>query len=219
MTVLEPRRETTVLEHREEIANSVTHGLGFLLSLVGIVPLLVFALRLDSTWRVVSCGIYGVTLVYLYSASTLYHGIQRRRLKEVLRILDHTAIYLLIAGTYTPFALVPLCSPWEWTMLGTVWSLVVVGIIAKIAYLHRDRDGLSTTLYLAIGWLAGIGAVMRSPGTQYWIVLGGLLYMLGLVFFLQTGKRFYHTIWHLFVLAGSACHYFAVILSILPHSD
>ncbi len=203
----------------EELANTVTHGIGLALSLVGFVVLLVLAVMRGSAWHIVSCAIYGSTLVCLYAASTLYHGIASPRLKRVLKVFDHSAIFLLIAGTYTPFLLVNLRGGWGWSLLGIVWGLAMAGIIFKFLFVDHFKI-LSTAVYLLMGWLALIAVkpllVLVPLGGLLWLLAGGLLYTSGVVFYAWKRIPYNHVIWHVFVLAGSACHYFAVLRSVLP---
>lgn len=203
----------------EELANTVTHGIGLALSLVGFVVLLVLAVMRGSAWHIVSCAIYGSTLVCLYTASTLYHGIASPRLKRVLKVFDHSAIFLLIAGTYTPFLLVNLRGGWGWSLLGIVWGLAMAGIIFKFLFVDHFKI-LSTAVYLLMGWLALIAVkpllVLVPLGGLLWLLAGGLLYTSGVVFYAWKRIPYNHVIWHVFVLAGSACHYFAVLRSVLP---
>jgi hemolysin III len=198
----------------EEIANSVTHGVGLALSIVGFVVMLVAAVTGGDPWVIVSCAVYGTTLVTLYLASTLYHALARTRARGVMRRLDHSAIYLLIAGTYTPFVLVSLRGPWGWSLFGVTWALAVTGITAK-AVLGPRWPIVSTTVYILMGWLVlvAVGPLVRGvpAGAIAWLVAGGLSYTAGVVFFSWERLRFSHAIWHLFVLAGSVCHYVAVL--------
>jgi hemolysin III len=203
----------------EELANALTHGAGFVLSVTGFVILLVLAALRGGAWHIVSCAIYGATLVCLYAASTLYHGIPSPRLKRALRIFDHSAIYLLIAGTYTPFLLVNLRGGWGWSLFGVVWGLALAGIFLKVWFVDRFQI-LSTTVYLLMGWLAVIAArplfMMVPRAGLLWLLAGGLLYTSGVVFYAWKRIPYNHVIWHVFVLAGSTCHYFAVLYSIIP---
>lgn len=205
----------------EEIANSITHGLGLALSVAGLVVLVVLAALRGTAWHIVSCAVYGTTLVILYTASTLYHGVRGPRVKRVLRILDHSAIYLLIAGTYTPFALVTLRGAWGWSLFGAVWGLALLGILWKIWFVDRFAV-VSTTVYLLMGWLA-VGAakplLAALPlGGLAWILAGGLSYTAGVAFFGWRKLPYAHTVWHLFVVAGSVCHFLAVLLYVIPKS-
>ena len=197
----------------EEIANSVTHGVGWLLSTAGLAFLVVVAAATGDPWRITAASVYGATLVLLYATSTLYHALPGRRVKSVFRRLDHAAIYLLIAGTYTPFVLVPLRGVWGWSLFGVVWSLAVLGIVLKGVFGIRLAV-LSTVVYVVMGWLALIAAgplAARVPAAGlHWLVAGGVLYTLGVVFFAWDRVRYWHAVWHLFVLAGSAAHFCAV---------
>jgi hemolysin III len=202
----------------EEIANSITHGIGLVLSIAGFVVLLVFAILRGSASHIVACSIYGATLVCLYTASTLYHAVVAPRLKRALRIFDHSAIYLLIAGTYTPFLLLYLRGPWGWSLFGVVWGLAVAGIVFKF-WFAGHFEYLSTAIYLAMGWLVIVAAkpvLAHVPTlTLLWLVAGGLFYTCGVIFYAWKRLPFGHAVWHLFVLAGSACHYCAILRSVL----
>jgi len=206
----------------EEIANSITHGLGLALSLAGLVVLVVLAALRGTAWHIVSCAVYGATLVILYAASTLYHGLRGPRVKRVLKILDHSAIYLLIAGTYTPFTLITLRGAWGWSLFGVVWGLALLGILWKIWFVDRFTI-VSTTVYLLMGWLAVIAAkpLLASLPTAAiaWILAGGLCYTAGVAFFAWKRLPYAHTVWHLFVVAGSVCHFLAVLLYVIPKSS
>lgn len=198
----------------EEIANSVTHGVAALAGVAALPILLVVAIGRGDPWRIVGSAIFGATLVMLYTASTLYHAIPHPRAKRVFRILDHSAIYLLIAGTYTPFALGPLRGPWGWTLFGAVWALAALGITAKATVGFRFAR-LSTAVYVVMGWLAIIA--LRPLLTQVgvagmmWLLAGGFCYTAGVIFFAWERLRYGHMVWHLFVAAGSVCHFFAVL--------
>jgi hemolysin III len=203
----------------EEIANSITHGLGLLLAIAGLVVLLLRAGVQTDLVGVTSVAIYGATLVTLYLASTLYHSVQTPRIKRLLRVFDHTAIYLLIAGTYTPLTLITLRAEWGWPLFSAVWSLALIGILCKLFAFGRFKR-LSLALYLGMGWLAvvAISPLMEAlaPGGLALIAGGGLAYTLGVVFYVMERRRYFHTIWHVFVMGGSVCHYLAVLLFILP---
>lgn len=198
----------------EEIANSLTHGLGLVASIAGLVVLVGATATRGDAWTIVACSIYGATLVLMYGASTLYHALARTRAGNVLRRLDHAAIYLLIAGTYTPFVLVSLRGPWGWTLFGISWGLALLGITAK-AVLGLRWPIVSTTVYILMGWLVlvAVGPLFRHvPGDAIaWLVAGGLLYTTGVVFYAWERVRYAHTVWHLFALGGSVCHYVAVL--------
>ncbi len=203
----------------EEIANSITHGIGAGLSVAGLTLLVALAAIYGDVWRVVSFSIYGSSLVLLYLASTLYHSIQHPKVKRILRIFDHSAIYLLIAGTYTPFTLVSLRGPWGWTLFGLVWGLALLGIAFKTVFIGR-YEKLATAAYVLMGWLVVIAfkqmLVAIPPGGIVWVVIGGVVYTLGVLFYAWEKLPYNHAIWHLFVLGGSACHFFAILLHVLP---
>lgn len=203
----------------EEIANSVTHGIGFLLALAALVLLVVFSALRGTVWHVVACSIYGTTLVLLFGASTLYHSLPWPRVKAVLKVLDHSAIYLLIAGTYTPFLLVPLRGAWGWSLFGILWGMALAGIVFKIFFAGRFKL-VSTLLYIGMGWMVVIAIrplwVSLPMGGLIWLVAGGLFYTGGTVFYLQHRIPYNHAIWHAFVLAGSLCHFFSVMLYVIP---
>lgn len=202
----------------EEWLNAGSHGIGLVLSMIGFIVLLALAIKRGTAWCVVSCAIYGCSLVGLYLASTLYHGASSIRCKRALRVLDHAAIYLLIAGTYTPFLLVNLRGEWGWSLLAVIWGCAMLGIALKACL--RIRHGvLSTALYIAMGWLIAIAIrpliLHVSPAGLAWLFLGGILYTAGVAFFASRRLRFGHFVWHLFVMAGSACHYLAVMYSVV----
>jgi hemolysin III len=210
----------TKLRHSlEEIANVITHGIGLLLSIAGFVVLLVLAALRGTAWHIVACSIYGATLICLYAASTLYHAVISPRVKRALRIFDHSAIYLLIAGTYTPFLLVSLRGPWGWSLFGVIWGLALAGVLFKFWFVERFAI-LSTAVYIAMGWLVVIAAkpvITHLPLTAIiWLLAGGLAYTGGVIFFAAKRIPYSHAIWHLFVLAGSICHYFAVLSTVIP---
>ncbi len=202
----------------EELANTVTHGIGLVFSVAGFALLLAFALLRGSVSQIAACSIYGATLVCLYAASTSYHSATSARWKHTLRIFDHSAIYLLIAGTYTPFLLLYLRGPWGWSLFAVIWGLAFAGIVFKLWFVDHFHK-TSTALYVAMGWIVIIAAkpvLSHVPGlTLLWLLLGGILYTLGVVFFVWRRLPYSHAVWHVFVLAGSACHYFAVLRSVL----
>jgi len=205
----------------DELANACTHAIGVALALAGLAVLVTLAILHGSARQIVSYSIYGASLVLLYAVSTAYHGVRAPRAKRVLRTLDHSAIYLLIAGTYTPFALISLRGAWGWSLLGIIWGLAATGVIFKIFFTGRFPI-TSTVLYLAMGWLALIAvrqlfAHVPVPGLVL-LFSGGVCYTLGILFFALDHKRFHHAIWHVFVLAGSVCHFFAVVTSTLAHA-
>jgi len=203
----------------EEIANSITHGVGAGLSVAGLTLLVVLAVLYGDGRRIVSFSIYGSTLIIMYLASTLYHSFQHPRVKQVFRIIDHASIYLLIAGTYTPFLLVGMRGNWGWTLLVVIWGLALLGIGFKALFTHRFQK-LSTLAYVLMGWLCVIAsreALNSIPtGALIWLAIGGVVYTVGVVFYAWKKLPYNHAIWHLFVLGGSACHYFAILLYLLP---
>ena len=204
---------------KEELANTVTHGAGLALSAVGWAALLVLGILRGSAWRIVACGVYGFTLVLLYAASTMYHAASSPRFKRALKVIDHSSIFLLIAGTYTPFTLVSLRGHWGWTLFGLVWGLSVSGILLKAFFVDRFKVA-STALYLATGWLGLIAfkplATFAPTGAVLWLLAGGVLYTAGMVFYGWRKLPYHHAIWHVFVLAARACHYLAVLHYVLP---
>jgi len=198
--------------------NAVTHLVGAVLALAGAIVLVVLAAMSGDPWKVVGVAIYGVTLVVLYSFSALYHSLQGRA-KNVLRELDHQSIYLLIAGSYTPFCLVTLRGPWGWSLLGIVWGLAVLGGLQELRPKNEARV-LSVVIYLLMGWvaLAALFPLLKALGPSgfAWLAAGGLFYTVGIVFYaLDTRVAHAHGVWHLFVLAGSATHYIAILIYVV----
>lgn len=198
---------------REEVANVVTAGVGATLSLAGLVLLILRAMDTGDPWRVVSFTVFGVSMVLLYVVSTLYHSLSRTRARRLFKVLDHALIYVLIAGTYTPFMLVYLRGPWGWSMFGALWAFALAGVLFKILYADRFRKA-STLLYLAMGWIGLIAAKPLLDAVPalalLWLVMGGAVYSLGTLFYVWRGQRYHHAIWHLFVLGGTGCHYVAI---------
>jgi len=198
----------------EEIANSVSHGLGLVLAIAGVPVLLISAMRAGSARVVVGASVFGATMVMLYLASTLYHSLTHQTAKRIFHLFDHCAIFFLIAGTYTPFALGVLRGPWGWTLLILVWLLAITGITMKA--LNGTRHSWFTIgLYVAMGWLAVVATkpilmLVPVPGILL-ILAGGIAYTGGLAFFAARRLRYGHFIWHLFVIAGTTCHFFAVL--------
>lgn len=201
--------------------HSISHGIGALLSLAGVTVLIVLAsLAADvDPWKIVGVSLYGISLVLLYTASTLYHGARHPRLKRALKVLDHCAIYGLIAGTYTPFLLVNLRGPLGWTLFAVIWSLALGGIALKLAWPQRFGV-LRVAVYLTMGWLivfaAGEMGAHLSNTSITLLVAGGITYTVGVLFYAIRAIPYHHAIWHLFVLSGSVCHYFAVYTAVLP---
>lgn len=213
------RREQSL---REEIANSITHGVALVASLAAIPVLMLASAGPRDAWQITGGVIFGTTLVLMYAASTLYHAIPVPRAKRVLRVIDHGAIYLLIAGSYTPFTLGALRGPVGWTLLATIWSLALLGILAKCVWRFRFPR-LSTALYLGMGWLAvlALRPMMThvSPAGLAWLLAGGLCYTVGVLFYVTDWRvRYGHAVWHGFVAAGSACHFCAVLWYASPRA-
>ncbi len=204
---------------QEEVWNGITHGIGTGLAIAGLTLLVVLAAVNGDSWRVVSFSIYGGTLVLLYLASTLYHSIQIPRVKGVLQVLDHAAIYLLIAGSYTPFLLVNLRGRLGWTLLGIVWGLAFLGIALRTIFVGR-YEKLAVVGYLLMGWLLVVAfkelqAALPAGGIAL-IIAGGICYTVGVIFFAWRKLPYNHAIWHLFVMGGSICHFFAMLYYVLP---
>ncbi len=203
----------------EEIANAVTHGLGVGLSIAALTLLVVFAAIWGNGWHLASAIVYGVTMLLLYVSSTLYHSVPGQKARHIFKIIDHSSIYLLIAGTYTPFTLVTLRESGGWWLFGIVWSLAVAGVALEAFWVYRPK-WLSAVVYLAMGWLVVVAInplVAHLPSTGVWLlVAGGLAYTLGTVFYVLKKVPYTHAVWHLFVLAGSVCHFLAVMLFVLP---
>ena len=203
----------------EEVANCVTHGVGLVLSIAGLVALVVVACMYGGALQVVSGSVYGASLVILYTASTLYHGARSPRRKRLLQVVDHCGIYLLIAGTYTPFTLITLRGGWGWTLFGLVWGLALAGILFRVLFGDRYRP-VAVASYVLLGWLCVIAVkpilATVPTGAILWVVAGGVAYTSGVAFFASERIPHGHAIWHLFVLGGSICHYMAVVLYVLP---
>lgn len=204
---------------REELANVITHAVGAALSVVGLALMVTFAALRGDAWHVVSTAVFGATLVLLYTASTLYHAFRDAEVKRLLRKFDHAGIFLLIAGTYTPFLLVSLRGPWGWSLFGVVWGLGVIGVVLKFWLAGKFRL-LSTLIYIGMGWLVliAIRPMLEAvpPGGLWLLLAGGLCYTGGAVFYLWKRLPYHHAVWHMFVLAGSICHWAAVFGYIVP---
>ncbi len=216
---MSPKTDAPLYSIKEEIANSITHGVGLVLAIAGLGVLIAFASRLGNAWHVVSCAIFATTLILQYTFSTLYHSIQLPRAKSVMRVLDHSAIFLLIAGTYTPFMLVNLRGTWGWTLFGIVWTLALLGVLFQVSLLRRWQ-GFSLALYIGMGWVVVVAIKPMldavAPGGLILLLLGGLAYTSGVGFYLWKSLRYHHAIWHGFVLAGSILHFFAVLFYVVP---
>jgi hemolysin III len=201
----------------EEIFNSITHGIGTLLSIAALVLLVVFAAVKGNVWHVVSFTIFGSTLVLLYLSSTLYHSFKKEKIKNLFARFDHAAIFLLIAGTYTPFVLTVLRGALGWTLFGIVWGLAITGVVIRSIYLTRFRK-LMVGIYLAMGWMflmAIVPIVRNLPGISVvFLFIGGACYSLGVIFYAWRNLKYGHGIWHLFVMAGSIMHFFSVLYSL-----
>jgi hemolysin III len=204
---------------REEIASSVTHGVGILLAIAGLAVLVAFATLHGDAWHVASCSIFGAALILCFTTSTLYHSIQIERIKHTLRALDHAAIFVLIAGTYTPFLLVNLRGAWGWSLLAVIWGLTFAGIGLRL-FLKGRLHGLIVSIYVAMGWIVVVAAqpMLERVGTGGLVLLamGGLAYTAGVAFYKWKRLPYNHAIWHGFVLAGAALHFFAVLFYVIP---
>jgi len=209
---------TSVESIREEIASALTHGLGAVFALAGSAVLITLAAINGDGWQLFSSIVFGVALLLLYTASTLYHAIQHPVAKGRLKVFDHCAIYVLIAGTYTPFMLIGLRGPWGWSMFAAIWTLALAGVVFKLFYTGRFK-ALSTGIYIAMGWLIVVAIKPMLAAidlwTLGWLLAGGLSYTLGTYFYHRESIRYSHAIWHLFVIGGSVCHFVAVTAQVL----
>jgi len=203
----------------EEIANSITHGIGALLGVAALVLMVVLAASEGSTLGVISGAVFGVSVIIAFLSSMIYHAVLYPPAKQVFKILDHSSIFLLIAGTYTPFCLITLHGPVGWALFGTVWTIAIAGIALKCFFID-ELGRLSLILYLLMGWISVscvVQLVHALPwGGIIWLVIGGLCYTIGVIFFIFERVPFFHTVWHLFVLAGSIAHFFAIFIYVLP---
>ena len=204
----------------EEIAHAVTHGIGALLAIAGLAVLMVAAAtRGEGAWQVVPCAIYGAAMVLMFTTSTLYHSFPWPRVKRVFRVLDHEMIFLMIAGSYTPFVLITLRGALGWTLFGVVWGIAAAGLVFQGFFTGRFK-GASTALYVVMGWIIAFALKplleQMPPAGIRWLVAGGLCYTLGAVVYLFKRVKYHHALWHLAVLAGGACHYFAILWHVLP---
>ena len=205
---------------KDEIASALTHGLGAVAALAGGAVLITLAALHGDAWQLGASIVFGVTLLLLYVASTLYHSIQHPVAKGRLKVFDHCAIYLLIAGTYTPFTLIGLRGPWGWGLFIAIWTLALFGVVFKLFYTGRFKL-LSTIIYIAMGWLVIVAIKpmleVLDGWTLGWLFLGGMSYTLGTYFYHRESIRYSHAIWHLFVIGGSVCHFIAVTAQVLHH--
>ncbi|WP_129726518.1 PAQR family membrane homeostasis protein TrhA [Ectobacillus funiculus] len=202
----------------EEIANSITHGIGALLSIAALVLLIVFSALHGTAWHVVSFTLFGSTMVILYLSSTLVHALPRGKAKDVFEILDHSSIYFFIAGTYTPFLFIAVKGWLGWTLFGIVWGLAVAGTVFKSFFVKKFLH-ISTLLYVIMGWLIVFAWKPLVQGVPHngvvLLVIGGILYTVGAIFYVWRGFKFHHAIWHVFVIAGTTMHFFSVLLYLL----
>lgn len=210
---------THVYTKKEEVFNAITHGIGVLLSIVALVFLIIYSAQQGSVSLMVISIIYGISMLLLYVASTLVHSFPEGRAKDLFEIFDHSAIYIFIAGTYTPIMLLVIKGTLGWSLLGVVWGVAVIGVIFK-AFFVKKFLYLSTVLYIAMGWLIVLAwgpltTTMPAAGIQL-LIAGGLLYTFGAIFYVWRGFPYHHAVWHLFVLAGSVAHFFVVLFYIIP---
>lgn len=217
-----PHATAQTIHHRiEEWLNSVTHGLGALLSVIGTVALIVGASEIGDVWKIVSFSIFGASLVLLYMASALYHGARRPELKRAFKTLDHCAIFLLIAGTYTPFLLVNMRGTVGWTLFAVIWSLAITGVVLKVIFKNRFKLA-RVGIYIAMGWLITFASsdlvASLSETALNLTIAGGIVYTAGVVFYLADRIPYMHAVWHLFVIGGSACHFSAIYFGVLPYA-
>ncbi len=206
----------------DEVLNALTHGIGAAIALAAAAVLITLAAVFGDAYAIVGSAIYGTSLLLLYVASTLYHAAHDGVAKQRLKIFDHCMIYVLIAGTYTPFTLTSLRGPWGYSLLAIIWTLALCGIVFKLRFAGRFK-GLSTAIYIAMGWLVIVAIqplMMLVPRTAvWWLIAGGLAYTIGVVFYLSKRWPYAHTVWHAFVLAGSVCHFAAVLIQVLASSS
>ncbi|WLD94843.1 hemolysin III family protein [Alkalihalobacillus sp. AL-G] len=210
---------THTYTRKEELVNAITHGIGVVFSIVALVLLVVNAVIDGSVWHIVSFSIYGATMLILYTASTLVHSFQEGKLKDLFEIFDHSAIYLFIAGTYTPFLFVVVKGALGWSLFGVVWGIAIFGVFFKAFFVKRFLF-ISTLIYVVMGWLVVIAwqplvTTLPDRGMTLFII-GGLIYTVGTIFYVWRAFPYHHAVWHMFVLAGTAVHFFAVLLYVLP---
>lgn len=205
----------------EELANSISHGVGILLGIVGLAVLVGFAAVYGGAKHIVGVSVFGLSMILLYTASTLYHSVTHLKVKDILRTLDHSAIYLLIAGTYTPFCLVNLEGAWGWGIFAAIWTLAIIGIVSRV-WLGRKSSKVSVAIYLLMGWFIVIAfkplLANISSLALIFLIAGGISYTAGVVFYVWRRLPFHHAIWHLFVLGGTVLHFFAVFFAVIPLS-
>ncbi|WP_027963034.1 PAQR family membrane homeostasis protein TrhA [Halalkalibacillus halophilus] len=204
--------------NKEELVNAITHGIGALLSIAGLVILIVFASINENPWQIVSVSIYGTTMLIMYLSSTIVHSLPNGNAKDWFLFIDHSSIYLFIAGTYTPILLILLRGPIGWTLLGVIWGVAILGIIFKIFFVKKFMF-VSTMIYIFLGWFIvfvwrPLAAEMELTGLIY-LIIGGVLYSVGSIFYMWRAFPYHHAVWHLFVIGGSAFHFFAILLYIV----
>lgn len=218
MSVESPKKVYKTYSLGEEIAHSITHGVGAVLSIAALVVMIWLSIAEGTAWHLVSSIIYGSSLILLYTASTLYHAITNARAKHVLRLMDHAAIFILIAGTYTPFLLVNLRGPWGWSLFIIIWSIALGGVMLETMKKERVK-WLSLTLYLGLGWMAIVAVKpmleLVDHNALLLLLAGGLAYSLGVIFYVRKQMVYHHAVWHVFVLAGSVLHFLAVLYGVL----
>ncbi|GAB4279166.1 MAG: hemolysin III family protein [Coriobacteriia bacterium] len=211
-------RRRRALSTGEEIASAIIHGLGVAGSIVALVLLVIFAAQSGDPFRIAASIVFGASLIFLYLASTLYHSLRPAKAKRVFKVLDHAGIYLLIAGSYTPFTLVTLRGPWGWSLFAAVWVLAIIGIALEASWVDRPR-WLSALVFLAMGWIVVVAIkplLAALPAAGLWLLLaGGLAYTFGTVFYVARKVPYFHAVWHLWVLGGSLCHVLAVLLFVI----
>jgi hemolysin III len=212
---------THIFSKEEEIANSITHGIGAVLSIAALVILIVFSALYGNAWHIVSFTIYGASMFILYMSSTLVHSFPEGKAKDIFEIFDHSSIYFYIAGTYTPFLLVVIKGPLGWSLFGIVWGLAIAGTVFK-CFFAKKYLLTSTLLYVVMGWMIVFAwkplVTNLAPEGLMYLIIGGLLYTFGAVFYVWRGFRFHHAVWHLFVIAGSAALFFCILFYVLPIS-
>ncbi len=219
MTHAPPHPSPPAYSPGEEVANVVTHGVGAIAAGAGLAVLLVYSAWFGGPWQVASSVIFGTTMILLYAASTVYHASSSPRVRHAAKVLDHASIYLLIAGSYTPFTLLALRGAWGWSLFAAVWLLALVGVAMEAFWVYRPK-WISAVVYLAMGWMVLLAgrrlAEALPPGALPLLVAGGLLYSLGTIFYVMKRVRYAHAVWHGFVLGGTTCHFLAVVLLVLP---
>ncbi|WHY69198.1 hemolysin III family protein [Neobacillus sp. SuZ13] len=210
---------THVFSKKEEIANSITHGIGVMLSIAALVILIVYSSLYGNIWHIVSFTIFGVTMFILYMSSTLLHSFPEGKVKDIFEIFDHSSIYFFIAGTYTPFLLIVIKGALGWTLFGIVWGLAIAGTVFKCFFVKKYLF-TSTALYVVMGWLIVFAwkplVNNLSPQGMTYLIIGGALYTLGAIFYVWRGFKYHHAVWHVIVLAASAAHFFCVLFYVLP---